>query len=40
MPLGAIPPAEVAIDAPLVRELLQQQHRDLAHLALVDVGEG
>jgi len=40
MPLGAIPPAEVAIDSSLVRKLLQQQHQDLVHLPLVDVGEG
>jgi aminoglycoside phosphotransferase (APT) family kinase protein len=40
MTLGAIPPSEVAIDASVVRGLLQEQHTDLAHLVLVDVGEG
>lgn len=40
MTLGAIPPAEVAIDSSVVRGLLQEQHADLVHLALVDVGEG
>ncbi len=34
------PPAEVAIDAPLVRALLQEQHPDLGDLKLVDIGEG
>ena len=38
--LDAIPPAEVAIDACVVRRLLQEQHSDLMHLALVDAGEG
>ena len=40
MTTRARPPAEVAIDASLIRALLQEQHPDLAHLALVDVGEG
>src|SRR4051794_11986347 len=40
MSLGATPPGEVAIDSSLVGELLREQHSDLAHLALVDVGEG
>jgi aminoglycoside phosphotransferase (APT) family kinase protein len=40
MTIGAIPPAEVAIDPSLVRALLREQHADLVHLALVDVGEG
>ena len=34
------PPAEVTIDPSLVRALLQQQHTDLAHLPLTDIGEG
>jgi aminoglycoside phosphotransferase (APT) family kinase protein len=40
MTMGAIPPAEVAIDPSLVRALLREQHPDLVHLALVDGGEG
>jgi len=40
MAIGAIPPAEVAIDPSLVRALLREQHTDLVHLALVDAGEG
>jgi len=40
MTIGAIPPAEVAIDPSLVRALLREQHTDLVHLALVDIGEG
>jgi len=32
--------ADVAIDASLVRALLQEQHADLLHRALVDAGEG
>src|SRR3954454_5037954 len=40
MTLGSVPPAEVAIDLSMVRTLLQQQHSDLAQLALVDAGEG
>jgi aminoglycoside phosphotransferase (APT) family kinase protein len=34
------PPAEVTIDRSLIRALIQEQHPDLAHLALYDVGEG
>lgn len=34
------PAAEVVIDAPLVRALLREQHADLAHLPLIDAGEG
>jgi aminoglycoside phosphotransferase (APT) family kinase protein len=34
------PPAEVTIDARLVRTLLLEQHPDLAHLRLTQVGEG
>jgi len=37
---GAKPPADVTIDPSLVRALLQEQHTDLAHLALIDIGEG
>lgn len=40
MTIGRKPDAEVAIDLPLVRSLLQEQHPDLAHLALIDAGEG
>jgi aminoglycoside phosphotransferase (APT) family kinase protein len=40
MTRGAIPPAEIAIDASVARQLLQEQHTDLVHLPLVDVGEG
>jgi aminoglycoside phosphotransferase (APT) family kinase protein len=38
--MEAKPPAEVIIDSSLVRALLEEQHPDLAHLALTDVGEG
>jgi aminoglycoside phosphotransferase (APT) family kinase protein len=38
--IGATPPAEVAIEPSLVRALLQEQHADLLHLPLLDVGEG
>jgi aminoglycoside phosphotransferase (APT) family kinase protein len=34
------PPAEVTIEPSLVRALLQEQHMDLAQLALIDMGEG
>ena len=34
------PPAEVTIETSLVRALLQDQHPDLAELALIDAGEG
>ena len=34
------PPAEVTIDARLVQTLLREQHPDLAHLRLIQVGEG
>ena len=34
------PPAEVSIDSSLVRALLDEQHGDLASLALADIGEG
>lgn len=40
MTIGPAPPAEVTIDLSLVRVLIQEQHTDLAHLALNDVGEG
>ena len=40
MTTGPKPPAEVTIEASLVRALLQEQHPDLAHLALIDIGEG
>ena len=40
MTIGSTPPAEVTVDLPTVRLLLEQQHPDLAHLPLVDVGEG
>lgn len=35
-----VPPAEIQIDEPLVRALLQEQHSDLASLPLDAVGEG
>ena len=34
------PPAEVTIEPSLVRALLQEQHSDLAQLALTAIGEG
>ena len=37
---GPKPPAEVTIEPWLVRALLQEQHPDLAQLALIDFGEG
>jgi aminoglycoside phosphotransferase (APT) family kinase protein len=40
MTIRAKPPAEVAIDSSLIRALLREQHPDLAHLGLVDIGEG
>jgi aminoglycoside phosphotransferase (APT) family kinase protein len=40
MTVGAKPPAEFTIDPSLVLALLQEQHRDLAHLPLTDIGEG
>jgi len=38
--MEAKPPAEINIDSSLVRALLEEQHPDLAHLTLTDVGEG
>ena len=40
MTTGPKPPAEVTIEPSLVRALLQEQHTDLAQLALIDIGEG
>jgi len=40
MTTGPKPPADVTIEPSLVRTLLQEQHSDLAHLPLIDVGEG
>jgi aminoglycoside phosphotransferase (APT) family kinase protein len=40
VPIGAKPAAEVAVETSLVRALLDEQHPDLAHLLLVDVGSG
>jgi aminoglycoside phosphotransferase (APT) family kinase protein len=40
MTTGPKPPAEVTIEASLVRALLQEQHPNLAHMALIDIGEG
>jgi aminoglycoside phosphotransferase (APT) family kinase protein len=40
MTVGRKPPADVAVDPVLVEALLQQQHRDLAHLSLSKVAEG
>ena len=40
MTIRAKPTADVAIDPSVVRALLQEQHADLAHLSLIEVGEG
>jgi aminoglycoside phosphotransferase (APT) family kinase protein len=40
MTIESKPPAEVSIDPALARALLQEQHADLAHLALIEIGEG
>ncbi len=40
MTIGTKPPADVTIDPSLVRALIREQHADLAHLALTDIGEG
>lgn len=40
MTTGPKPPAEFTIEPSLVRALLQEQHTDLAQLALIDIGEG
>lgn len=40
MGITAKPPAEVTIDLALVRALLEEQHGDLAQLALNDLGDG
>ena len=40
MTRGATPIADVSIEPPLVRALLREQHADLAHLPLIEVGEG
>ena len=40
MPFGTKPPADVRIDLSLVGALIQEQHPDLAHLALSEIGEG
>jgi aminoglycoside phosphotransferase (APT) family kinase protein len=40
MNLHRMPDAEVAIDASLVRALLQEQHTDLTSLPLIEAGEG
>jgi aminoglycoside phosphotransferase (APT) family kinase protein len=40
MTIRAKPAAEVLIDTSVVRALLQEQHADLAHLSLIEVGEG
>ena len=37
---GVKPPADVPISPLLVRALIQEQHPDLAHLPLTDIGEG
>jgi aminoglycoside phosphotransferase (APT) family kinase protein len=34
------PAAEVAVDEAVIRALLREQHADLSHLALVEIGEG
>ena len=40
MTTRAKPAAEVTIDTSVVRALLEEQHADLAHLSLIEVGEG
>ena len=40
MTIGTKPPPEATITLSLVRALLQEQHANLAHLALSDIGEG
>jgi aminoglycoside phosphotransferase (APT) family kinase protein len=40
MTIRAKPAADVTIDTSVVRPLLQEQHADLAHLPLIEVGEG
>lgn len=40
MTIGTKPPADLTIDRSLVRALIREQHADLAHLALTDIGEG
>lgn len=40
MTISEVPAAEAAIEPSLVRALLTDQHPDLAHLPLVDVGSG
>jgi aminoglycoside phosphotransferase (APT) family kinase protein len=40
MTTGGIPDADIDISPSLVRALLEDQHPDLAHLTLVDVGHG
>jgi aminoglycoside phosphotransferase (APT) family kinase protein len=40
MTVGVKPSAEITIDPSLVLALLQEQHTDLAHLPLIDIGEG
>jgi len=37
--MGATPPAEVSIDRSLVSALLQEQHTDLVHLPLTEIGD-
>lgn len=40
MTIRAKPTAEVTIDTSVVRALLQEQHADLAHLSVIEVGQG
>ena len=40
MTIRAKPAAEVTIDTSVVRALLEEQHANLAHLSLIEVGEG
>jgi aminoglycoside phosphotransferase (APT) family kinase protein len=40
MSIRAKPPADIAIQEPLVLALLQEQHADLSHLPLTDAGDG
>jgi hypothetical protein len=38
--IGGRPPADIVVDATLVRRLLEEQHPELAALPLLEVGEG
>src|SRR5262245_60372258 len=40
MTIRTKPPAEITVDRSLVVALLHEQHTDLAHLPLLEIGEG